>query len=131
MYKKLYDLKNFGIRGEELVVDVGANAKMNEFCAIMGLCNLKHINETLQARKICYEYYLEQFQNIKGIELFHKNASATCNYAYFPIIIGDEFSLTRNQLYDYLKKIISIAESIFIPLLRMQHVLIIVMKNRN
>ena len=81
--------------------------------------------------KICYEYYLEQFQNIKGIELFHKNASATCNYAYFPIIIGDEFSLTRNQLYDYLKKIISIAESIFIPLLRMQHVLIIVMKNRN
>ena len=104
MYKKLYDLKNFGIRGEELVVDVGANAKMNEFCAIMGLCNLKHINETLQARKICYEYYLEQFQNIKGIELFHKNAFATCNYAYFPIIIGDEFSLTRNQLYDYLKK---------------------------
>lgn len=47
---------------------------------------------------------MEQFQNIKGIELFHKNASATCNYAYFPIIIGDEFSLTRNQLYDYLKK---------------------------
>ena len=36
-YEKLYNLKNFGIRGEELVTDVGANAKMNEFCAIMGL----------------------------------------------------------------------------------------------
>ena len=34
-YEKLYNLKNFGIRGEELVADVGANAKMNEFCAIM------------------------------------------------------------------------------------------------
>ncbi len=44
MYDELYNLKNFGIRGEELVVSVGANAKMNEFAAIMGLCNLKHID---------------------------------------------------------------------------------------
>ena len=29
LYDKLYNLKNFGIRGEELVVEVGANAKMN------------------------------------------------------------------------------------------------------
>ena len=45
MYEKLYNLKNFGIRGEELVKDVGANAKMNEFAAIMGLCNLKHLKK--------------------------------------------------------------------------------------
>ena len=31
MYNKLQDLKNFGIRGEELVSGIGANAKMNEF----------------------------------------------------------------------------------------------------
>lgn len=30
-YDKLYNLKNFGIRGEDLVVEVGANAKMNKF----------------------------------------------------------------------------------------------------
>lgn len=46
LYEKLYNLKNFGIRNEELVVAVGANAKMNEFCAIMGLCNLKHLDQT-------------------------------------------------------------------------------------
>ena len=34
-YDKLYNLKNFGIRGEELVVSVGANAKMNEFFSIL------------------------------------------------------------------------------------------------
>ena len=33
----LYELKNFGIRGPEEVVAVGANAKMNEFCAAMGI----------------------------------------------------------------------------------------------
>lgn len=49
--EKLYNLKNFGIRGEELVVDIGANAKMNEFAAIMGLCNLKYIDLVLEERK--------------------------------------------------------------------------------
>lgn len=58
MYDKLYNLKNFGMRGEELVVSVGVNAKMNEFSAIMGLCNLKHIDEVIQARKERYEYYI-------------------------------------------------------------------------
>lgn len=37
----LYRLKNFGIRGPEVVDAVGANAKMNEFSAAMGICNLK------------------------------------------------------------------------------------------
>ena len=52
IYEKLYNLKNFGIRGEELVVAVGANAKMNEFAAIMGLCNLKYLNHAMEERKM-------------------------------------------------------------------------------
>lgn len=42
--RKLYELKNFGIHGPEEVDAVGANAKMNEFCAAMGLCNLRHVD---------------------------------------------------------------------------------------
>lgn len=56
-YDKLYNLKNFGIRSEELVTEVGANAKLNEFCAIMGLCNLKYIKRAINYRRIlCHEY---------------------------------------------------------------------------
>ena len=39
MGRRLYELKNFGIHGPEEVDAVGANAKMNEFCAAMGLCS--------------------------------------------------------------------------------------------
>ena len=46
-YEKLYNIKNFGIRNEELVVSVGANAKMDEFRAAMGICNLKYIDQRL------------------------------------------------------------------------------------
>lgn len=38
----LNDQKNFGIHGPESVCFVGGNAKMNEFQAAMGICNLRH-----------------------------------------------------------------------------------------
>ena len=63
-YDKLYKLKNFGICNEELITEVGTNAKMNEFCAIMGLCNLKNIDKVIENRKYCYEYYISQLKNI-------------------------------------------------------------------
>ena len=103
LYEKLYNLKNFGIRGEELVVDIGANAKMNEFCALMGLCNLKHIDAAILARKNNSEYYINALKDIKGIELFKKDFDSTDNYAYFPILINEEYGHSRDELYDWLK----------------------------
>lgn len=104
MYDKLYNLKNFGIRGEELVVEVGANAKMNEFSAIMGLCNLRHIDEAIVKRRKCVEYYKEKLTGINGVKMFAESVNATSNYAYFPILVEDMFRLSRNELYDVLKK---------------------------
>lgn len=103
IYEKLYNLKNFGIHGEELVTDIGANAKMNEFCAIMGLCNLKHMDEAFMNRRERYDYYKEHLTDVKGIRFFETNQDATCNYAYFPILIEDEYGCTRDELYDRLR----------------------------
>ena len=46
---RLWMLKDFGIRDEEVVDGIGANAKMNEFCAVMGLCNLDHIDSEIRS----------------------------------------------------------------------------------
>lgn len=100
LYEKLYNLKNFGIRGEELVVSVGANAKMNEFCAIMGLCNLKHIDEALINREKRYDYYRQGLKEVRGIRFFDKKESASNNFAYFPIVIEENYGITRDELYD-------------------------------
>lgn len=116
LYEKLYNLKNFGIRGEEVVETVGANAKMNEFCAIMGLCNLKHIDTTLEEREIRYEYYMDGLSKIKGIRFFDKNRVVTNNYAYFPIIIEDEYGLSRDELYEKLKENHIYSRKYFYPL---------------
>lgn len=103
IYDKLYNLKNFGIHGEELVTDIGANAKMNEFSAIMGICNLRHINEALKAREERYNYYMDKICNIQGIDVFEDQESAKKNYGYFPILIKEDYKTTRDGLYDLLR----------------------------
>lgn len=116
LYEALYNLKNFGIRGEELVVSVGANAKMNEFSAIMGLLNLKHVGNAIESRKQVYEEYKEKLSTVKGIRFFDDNVDVKKNYAYCPIIIGDEYLLTRDELYDKLKENNIFSRKYFYPL---------------
>lgn len=116
IYEKLYNLKNFGIRGEELVAEVGANAKMNEFCAIMGLCNLKYIEQTFEERRKKYGFYKEKLSAVKGIRFFERNEEATNNYAYFPILIEDDYKRSRDELYEYLKENNIYSRKYFYPL---------------
>lgn len=86
LYEKLYNLKNFGIQGEELVVDVGANAKMNEFAAIMGLCNLSDVAENIKKRKERCTWYLEGLSGCSKICLpSYAQKNVSFNYGYFPI----------------------------------------------
>lgn len=115
-YETLYNLKNFGIRGEELVTEVGANAKMNEFAAIMGLCNLKHIDSVMEKRKKRYDFYVEKLSKLSGIRLFDYNNDATRNYAYFPILVEDKCRRSRDNLYDYLKRSAIYTRKYFYPL---------------
>lgn len=120
LYDELYNLKNFGIRGEELVVSVGANAKMNEFAAIMGLCNLKHIDNVLEERKKRYEFYKQELKEVKQINFFEENPLATRNYAYLPILVEDESGKQRDELYEYLKKNNIYSRKYFYPLTSQQ-----------
>lgn len=102
MYERLYNLKNFGIRSEELVVSVGANAKMNEFAAAMGLCNLKYIDSNIAKRKEIVSLYEEKLKGCSDIVLNPHNSDVMPNYGYFPILLLDEE--TRNRVYDALKR---------------------------
>ncbi|MCI8466552.1 MAG: DegT/DnrJ/EryC1/StrS family aminotransferase [Lachnospiraceae bacterium] len=103
-FDKLYNLKNFGIRSEELVAEVGANAKMNEFCAVMGLCNLRHVEQAILRRKILCEEYETHLKRIRGIRLFERKPDVLQNYGYFPILVEEEYPLSRDELYQKLKE---------------------------
>lgn len=118
LHKKLYELKNFGIVNEEVVSEVGANAKMNEFQAAMGLCNLRHLKEEIAKRKNCYEQYLEQLENIPGIKLNYIREGIESNYAYFPVVFEEDIlGFNRDDVYNKLKDNDINARKYFYPLI--------------
>ncbi len=99
----LMDIKNFGIRGPEEVVAAGGNAKMNEFSAAMGLCNLRHIQGEIEKRKKAADRYYENLAGIKGITLNPVDEDVQYNYAYFPVLFDkDEFGKSRDDVQEQL-----------------------------
>ncbi len=111
----LNDLKNFGIRNAEEVAFVGGNAKMNEFQAAMGICNLRHLKEEIEKRKAVVNRYRERLNGVKGIKLLAEQEGVTSNYAYFPVVF-DGYKYTRDQVYEILGKQGIIARKYFYPL---------------
>lgn len=115
--RALYKLKNFGIKNEEIVDGVGANAKMNEFCAAMGLCNLRHVDEEIAKRKTVVERYREHLENVEGIQLSPIQENVESNYAYFPVIFDEKvFGASRNEVMDKLAENGIGARKYFYPL---------------
>lgn len=114
--EKLYRLKNFGIMSEIEIDGVGANAKMNEFQAAMGLCNLKHIDAEIEKRKVRVKRYRDWFSKVDGIKLLKDQEGVVHNYAYFPIVVTEQFSKTRDEIYDELKLENIFSRKYFYPL---------------
>ena len=111
----LNDLKNFGIRGQEEVAFVGGNAKMNEFQAAMGICNLRHIDEEIAKRKTVVKRYRERLEGVDGIKLCQEQNGVVSNYAYFPVVF-DGYKYSRDDIFEKLKEENIVARKYFYPL---------------
>lgn len=111
----LNDLKNFGIHGPESIAYVGGNAKMSEFQAAMGLCNLRHIDGEIAKRKAVVERYRQRLSGVAGIRLCPEQAGVESNYAYFPVVF-DGYKLTRDEIYEKLREENIFARKYFYPL---------------
>lgn len=106
-YRKLHDLKNFGIRSESVVAEIGANAKLNEFSAAMGLCNLKAVEKNIYEREKRVRYYMQKLEEIEEIKLCKFDLeNTTYSFGYFPILFRQELCVDgiRDKVYDKLRE---------------------------
>ena len=115
MLQRLCDLKNFGIHGPESTPYVGGNAKMNEFCAAMGLCNLRHLEAEIAKRRAVAERYDARLSGVTGLRLNRIPENVRFNYAYYPVVF-DGFRYSRDQVFDRLAEKDIIARKYFYPL---------------
>ena len=100
LVQKLNELKNFGLHGQEEVSYIGGNAKMNEFCAAMGICNLRHLDKDISKRKAVVKRYRSHLENIAGIRLCPVRDDVEYNYAYFPVVFDEAvFGSNRDEIF--------------------------------
>lgn len=103
LYDVLNQWKNFGIAGPEDVECVGSNAKMNEFCAAMGVCNLRHLDGEIAKRRAVAERYWESLEGTPGLTVFRPAEGVRHNYAYLPVLFDPKaFGATRDDVFDAL-----------------------------
>jgi dTDP-4-amino-4,6-dideoxygalactose transaminase len=107
--------RDFGITGQETVDYIGTNAKMDEFKAIMGICNLNHIDEEIQIRSKIAHQYDARLAGVSGIKLSPSQPGVTKNYAYYPIIL-DGYRKTRDEMFQSLKDRNIMTRKYFYPL---------------
>ena len=101
--KRIDHLKNFGHAGETSVVATGINGKMNEFSAALGLLQLKHINNAINQRQTIDRAYRKGLLGIQGVHCLQGTEELVANYAYFPVLIGRQYPIGRDELYERMK----------------------------
>ncbi|MEZ9835250.1 DegT/DnrJ/EryC1/StrS family aminotransferase [Vibrio breoganii] len=87
-FEKAEEIINFGIRPGRGVVDVGMNAKMNEYQAAVGLVNLDEIDNILQHRAELFYCYSQGLKNLVELPQWHPEANV--NGAYMPILLENK-----------------------------------------
>ena len=113
--QKLALERNYGITGPEDVISVGGNAKMNEFQAAMGLCNLRHVKEEIEKRRLVHERYMEGLAGLSHVKLPQPQQGVVSNYAYFPVVF--ENRQTRDAVCAALLEEDIYARKYFYPLI--------------
>jgi dTDP-4-amino-4,6-dideoxygalactose transaminase len=97
--KHIDHLKNFGFVDEVTVAAPGINGKMSEFNAALGMLQLQHIDQALARRQQIDALYRERLQGIAGLRCLADAGEKRSNYAYFPILVDDEYPLSRDALF--------------------------------
>lgn len=113
----LNDLKNFGLSSKkpDEAYYVSGNAKMNEFQACMGICNLRYMKQNIEARKRVVARYIHNLSNKEGIKICLTQHNVQSNYSYFTVVFDPKL-FDRNLVHDRLKDSGFYARKYFYPL---------------
>jgi dTDP-4-amino-4,6-dideoxygalactose transaminase len=110
-------LKNFGIADETTVVAQGINGKMSEINAAFGLLQLAHVDEALRSRARLAGVYRKALEQVRGIRMLDEPVGVQANHGYFPILVDEDYPLTRDALLAELRRHDIHARRYFYPLI--------------
>jgi dTDP-4-amino-4,6-dideoxygalactose transaminase len=102
--QRIDHLKNFGFVNEVTVVAPGINGKMSEWNAALGLLQLEYVEQAIAKRKAIDAEYRRLLEGVRGIRCLPAAQGYVGNYAYFPILVGSDYPMSRDALYHSFKE---------------------------
>jgi dTDP-4-amino-4,6-dideoxygalactose transaminase len=115
--QRIDHLKNFGIVNQVQVVAPGINGKMSEINAAFGMLQLHGIAAALQKRRDIDTTYRRELATVRGLHCLEDAGELIANYAYFPVLINQDYALKRDGLYHKLAEHGIHARRYFYPLI--------------
>lgn len=115
--QRIDHLKNFGFVDEVTVVAPGINGKMSEVNAAFGLLQLKHMSQALRRREEIDSLYRKGLKGVAGIKCLQQSGQSRANFSYFPILVEQQYPLSRDLLYKKMKDIDINGRRYFYPLI--------------
>lgn len=110
-------LRNFGIKNEEEVVEVGINGKMNEVQAAIGLLNLRSVADEKTKRRRLRKRYCDILEGLDGVQTQPVQSGVESSEQYFPLVIDEaRFGRSRDDIYNALKSRNIFARKYFHPI---------------
>jgi dTDP-4-amino-4,6-dideoxygalactose transaminase len=92
-------LTNYGIVDENSAETLGLNAKMSEIHAAMGIAHLAHVDDDIHARAIVDQRYRTLLEGVPGITPVAWPEGQNRNYYAFPVLVGKEYGMSRDDLH--------------------------------
>lgn len=115
LFKAMKHIVNFGFISQEEAIYVGTNARMNEFEAVMGICNLRLLDKEIAKRKLAGDRMTERLSGVPGIKLIQPEEGLVWNYAYYPAFF-DGYKESRDEIKTKLEKDNIFARKYFYPI---------------
>ena len=102
---KLRLYRGFGIERPDHVVQIGTNAKLSEFHAVMGLANFDHIDRIMRLNRENYNTYREIFSDSGVGEILELDKVGESNYQYVVLELRDNFVPERDNVISHFESL--------------------------
>jgi dTDP-4-amino-4,6-dideoxygalactose transaminase len=90
---------------------------MSEINAAFGLLQLQHVDHAIECRQEISQTYDQYLKSVKGIRVVGSAGQMESNYSYYPVLVSDDYPLSRDELYYLLRDQNIYARRYFYPLI--------------
>jgi dTDP-4-amino-4,6-dideoxygalactose transaminase len=104
LIERIRKMRNYGIEDNYNAHYPGLNGKMSEFHAIVGLYNLRRLDEYIAARQASARYYLDRVRSLTSFELLPWPGGVVHTFKDFTVLTPESLNGRRDQAIAFLKE---------------------------